>query len=73
MNEFLCSCYDSYIGETNRELLVWLKELQNASSNICAHMHTCDWYKSDAQQFVDANKLILPNPQKARLFKLNLK
>ena len=30
-------------------------------------MHTCDRYKSDAQQFVDENKLTLQNPQKAWL------
>ena len=55
--EFLCSCNDLYIGETNRTLLVPLKQHQHTSSNICAHMQTFDRYKIDAQQFVDKNKL----------------
>ena len=60
------TCADFYIGETKRTLLTRVKEHYKGTSNICAHINTCEHYKNSANIFVQENKKQLPDPEDAR-------
>ena len=50
------TCADFYIGETKRTLLTRVKEHYKGTSNICAHINTCEHYKNSAKNLSERTK-----------------